>query len=62
MAKNEFGNEKGIQSTPDKSNLQGKSEKVRVIGSLKQIPGSDGKTSFYCKVNILTTFHYGNVK
>ena len=32
-----------IQSTPDKLNLQGKSNKVRVIGnigSLKQITGS----------------------
>ena len=35
-----------IQSTPDKSNLQGKSKKVRVIGSLKEIAGSKGKTSF----------------
>ena len=46
MAKNEFGNEKGIQSTPDNWNLQGESEKVRVIGSSKQIAGSKGKTSF----------------
>ena len=29
-----------IQSTPNKSNLQGKSRKVRVIESLKQITGS----------------------
>ena len=28
------------QSTPDNSNLQGKLNKVRVIGSLKQITGS----------------------
>ena len=29
-----------IQSTPNNSNLQGKSRKVRVIESLKQITGS----------------------
>ena len=29
-----------IQSTPDNSNLQGKSKKVRVIGSSKQIVGN----------------------
>ena len=42
-----------IQSTPDNSNLHGKSKKVRVIGSSKQMAGSKGKTSFYCTVNIL---------
>ena len=29
-----------VQSTPDNSNLLGKSKKVRVIGSLKQITGN----------------------
>ena len=29
-----------VQSTPDSSNLLGKSKKVRVIGSLKQITGN----------------------
>ena len=29
-----------IQSTPDNSNLQGKSKKVRVIGISRQITGS----------------------
>ena len=42
-----------IQSTPDDSNLQGKSKKVRVIGSLKKIAGSKEKNSFYYIVNIL---------
>ena len=47
-----------IQSTPDNSNLEGKSKKkVWVIGSSKQIAGSKGKTSFYCTVNILTTLN-----
>ena len=49
-----------IQSTPDNSNLQGK--KIRVIGSLKEIAGSKGKTSFYSTVNILITFNFRNVK
>ena len=31
---------RNLQSTPDYSNLHGKSKKVRVIGSLKQITGS----------------------
>ena len=41
-----------IKSTPDNSNLQGKSKKVRVIGSLsnigtsKKIAGSKEKTVF----------------
>ena len=51
-----------IQSTPDNSNLQGKSKKVRVLGSLKEIAGSKGKTSFYSTVNILITFNCRNVK
>ena len=51
-----------IQSTPDNSNLQGKSKKVRVIGSLKEIAGSKGKTSFYSIVNSLITFNCRNVK
>ena len=33
---------KSLQWTPDNSNLQGKSKKVRLIGSLKQITGSKG--------------------
>ena len=36
----------GIQSTPDNSNLQGKSKKVRVIGSSKKIAESKVKTVF----------------
>ena len=43
-----------MQSTPDNSNLQGKSKKVRVIGSLKKIAESKVKNSFYSTVNILT--------
>ena len=43
------------QLTPDNSNVQGKSKKVRVIGSSKQIAGSKEKTSFYC------TFQWGGV-
>ena len=35
-----------IQSTPDNSNLQGKSKIVRVIGSSKKIAGSKEKTVF----------------
>ena len=50
-----------IQSTPDNSNLQGKSKKVRVIGSSKKIAESKLKNSFYCKVNILITFSSRNV-
>ena len=33
----------GLQSTPDNSNLQGKSKNVRVIGSSKKIAGSKEK-------------------
>ena len=51
-----------LQSTPDKSNLQGKSKNVRVIGSSKKIAGSKEKNSCYCKVNILITFNCRNVK
>ena len=42
-----------IKSTPDNSNLQRKSKKVRVIGSSKNIAGSKDKNGFYCRVNIL---------
>ena len=51
-----------IQSTPDNSNLQGKSKKVRVIGSSKKIAGSKKKNSFNRTVNILITFNCRNVK
>ena len=51
-----------IQSTPDNSNLQGKSKKVRVIGNSKKIAGSKEKNRFYCIVNILITFNCRNVK
>ena len=49
-----------IQLTPDNSNLQGKSKKVRVIGSSKKIAESKVKNSFYCTVNILITFNCTN--
>ena len=51
-----------LQSTPDNSNLEGRSKKVRVIGSSKKIAGSKEKNGFYCPVNILITFDCGNVK
>ena len=51
-----------IQSTPDNSNLQKKSKKVRVIGRSKKISGSKKKNSFNCTVNILITFNCRNVK
>ena len=51
-----------VQSTPDNSNLQGKSKKVRVIGSPKKIAESKVKNSFYCTVNISITFNCRNVK
>ena len=54
-----------LQSTPDNSNLQGKSKKlsgVQVIGSSKKIDKSKVKNSFYCTVNILVTFNCKNVK
>ena len=35
-----------IQSTPDNSNLQGKSKKVRVVGRSKNIAGRKQKNSF----------------
>ena len=44
-----------IQSTPDNSNLQGKSKKVRVIGSSKKIAESKVKTVFFRTVNTLIT-------
>ena len=53
---------KQIQLTPENSNLQAKSKKVRVIGSSKKIAGSKEKNSFYCIVNILITFNCRNVK
>ena len=54
---------KRLQSTPDNSNLQGKSKKkVRVIWSSKKIAESKVKNSFYCTVNILITFNCRNVK
>ena len=40
-----------VQLTPDNSNLQGKSKKVRVIGSSKKIAGSKEKNIFYCTFN-----------
>ena len=36
-----------IQSTPDNSNLWGKSKKVRVIGGSKKIAGSKGKKTVF---------------
>ena len=51
-----------VQSTPNNSNLQGKSKKVRVIGSSKKIAGSKEKNSFYCTVSILITFNSKNVE
>ena len=51
-----------IQSTPDNSNLQGKSKKVRVIGSSKKIAGSKEKNGFYCTVSILITFNCKNIE
>ena len=41
--------------------LQGKSKKVRVIGSSKQVAGSKGKTRFFSTLNILITFDCRNV-
>ena len=40
-----FHEHSGIQSTPDNSSLLGKSKKVRVIGSLKQITGNKKKAN-----------------
>ena len=51
-----------VQLTPDNSKLQGKSKKVRVIGSSKKIAGSKEKNSFYCTVSILITFNCRNVE
>ena len=42
-----------VQSTPDHSNLQGKSKKVRVIGSSKKIARSKKKQFLpYSKFNV----------
>ena len=51
-----------IHSTPDNSNLQGKSKTVQVIGSSKKMAGSKGKNSFFCTVNILITLNSRKVK
>ena len=51
-----------VQLTPDNSNLQGKSKKVRVIESSKKIAESMVKNSFYGTVNILITFNFRNVE
>ena len=51
-----------LQSTPDSSNLQGKSKKIRVIGSSKKIVVSKEKKRVYCRVNVLITFNCRNVK
>ena len=58
-----------IQSTPDNSNLQGKSRKgfelsgARVSGSSKKIAESKVKNGFYCTGrNILITFNCRNIK
>ena len=48
-----MGTARSLQSTPDNSNLQGKSKTFRVIGSSKNMAGSEEKNSFYCTVNIL---------
>ena len=45
-----------IQSTPDNSNLQGKSKKVRVIGSLKKIAESKVKKQF-----LLYSEHFNHI-
>ena len=36
-----------LQSTPDNSNVQGKSKKVRVVGSSKKIAESKVKKKFF---------------
>ena len=56
-----------LQLTPANSNLQGKSKKVRVIGSssyweLEENSQEQGKKPFYCTVSILITFNCGNVE
>ena len=52
-----------IHSTPDNSNLQGKSKTVRVIGSSKKMAGSKEKNGFFfCKVNTLITLNSRKVK
>ena len=62
LAKNWDREKLKLQSTPDNSNLQGKSKKVRVIGSSKKIAGSKEKNSFYCTVSILITSNCKNVE
>ena len=51
-----------LQSTPDKSNLQGKSKKGSSYRELEEIAGSKEKNSFYCTVNILITVNWRNVE
>ena len=45
-----------IQSTPDNSNLQGKSKKGSSYWESKKIAESKVKNSFQCTANILITF------
>ena len=45
-----------LQSTPDNPNLQGKSKKVRVIGSSKKIAGSKEKKQF-----LLHSEHFNHI-
>ena len=51
-----------LQSTPDNSNLQGKSKKGLSYREFKEIAESKVKKSFYCIVNILIKFNCRNVK
>ena len=45
-----------VQSIPDISNLQGKSKKVRVIGSSKKIAGTKAKKVFTVQWTFLSNF------
>ena len=45
-----------VQLTPDNSKLQGKSKKVRVIGTLKKIAGSKEKKHF-----LLHSEHFNHI-
>ena len=45
-----------VQLTPDNSNLQGKSKKVRVIGSSKKIAGSKERKQF-----LLHSEHFNHI-
>ena len=45
-----------VQLTPNNSNLQGKSKKVRVIGSSKKIAGSTEKKQF-----LLHSEHFNHI-